>query len=152
MKKIYLLLFIIIFSSSCKTKKDSTSKINNGNINFSKILEGSHSNFKDKDFILINSKEQLQKIYGTLNSTRMPGFEIPKINFDKEQVIGFFMGTKTTGGYSISLDHIKNEKDEILVFFTEKTPSGMATSVITQPFYLAKMVKTSKPVKFIIIE
>ncbi len=149
MKKIYFLLLVILISSSCKTKKETKSKINTDDIEFVKLLDGSHSNFKEKDYIVINSEKELQIIYATINSTRRPGFEIPKIDFKKEQVIGLFLGTKTYGGYSVKVDRISKQNNEILVFFTENKPSGITTCVMTQPFYLAKMNKTTKSVKFI---
>jgi len=153
----YLIIALFFINISCKSKKESTKKPSTS-IDMTKeqlflpkhtkILEGSHSNVTKEAYQIITSKEALQEVYAIINKTRRPGYSIPKIDFSKETVIGLFMGSKTSGGYAISIDHIDFKPDETLVNIVKKKPSCMATSVMTQPFYIAKIPKTDTKIVF----
>ena len=62
------------------------------------------------------------------------------------------MGSKGSGGHSIKINSISETTNELIVYYTEKHPTGMATSVMTQPFYMAKIHKTDKNVRFELIK
>ena len=145
----FLMLTLIIINSSCKSTSSANVKQALTPNQYVEILSGSHSNFEKKSFITIESIEKLDSIYATLNKTRTPKYKTPKVNFDKEIVVGLFMGTKSSGGYAIKIDHIQSDGNYTAVFINETKPTGMATSVITQPFYLARINKPTKPIRFI---
>ena len=153
MKAIYLIIAVLLaVSISCKTKKTTVNNIKTATTTFTKLLAESHSNIQKKDFLIIKDDKALNTIFAKINSTRMPGVPIPKINFDEEMVLGLFMGSKTSGGYTIKIDHIEQNPNEMIVFYSEQHPTGMATSVMTQPCYLAKIAKTDKTIRFELIK
>ena len=146
---IFLILTLIIVNSSCKSTSTTNTKQKLTPNQYVEILSGSHSNFEKKSFMAIESMEELDSIYSILNKTITPKHKIPKVNFDKEIVVGLFMGTKSSGGYAIKIDHIQSDGNFTAIFINETKPTGMATSVITQPFYLARINKPTKPIRFI---
>ena len=153
---IYSFLFSFFFSGnlvSCKSNKNLTNNkknmvSKNNSIPFSVILQGEHSNVDKQKNIIITNNEELSSFYSKINMTRTPDFPVPKVNFKKNIVLGLFMGTKTTGGYSIEIDKIESYKNEIIVFYKEKSPKGMATMVITQPCLIVSIPKKDLPIRF----
>ena len=153
---IYVIAAFLFLNTSCKSNKKTTAtketdKLVQQNSSISKhtkLLSGSHNNITKEDNLIIRSQAELEKIYTTINKTRRPGYSVPKIDFSKEIVIALFMGSKTSGGYSIKIDHIDFKPEETLVNIIKSKPSGMATSVMTQPFYIAKIPKMAKKIVF----
>lgn len=117
-------------------------------ISYEELLKGSHGGVSDTKYMVIENANDLKLIYTQINKTRKPGFIIPKINFKEEQVIALFMGEKYSGGYSITVDKIMATEKVLSVFVRENKPDGMASSVITQPFYFCKISKTEKEIRF----
>lgn len=156
----YLIIAFLFINTSCKSKQvennnkkeNTTNAINEEVLPFIELLSGSHSNIQEQKFVVLKNENELNTILSTINSTRMPNIKIPKIDFTKNIVIGLFMGTKSTGGHFIKINHISQTKNEVIVYYSKKHPTGMATSVITQPFYLAKMTKTNKNIQFELVE
>jgi len=140
--KIIALLFVL--TVSCKSNDMALKKT----IISTKILSGEHSNITEAKQLVVTSKEALQALFKNINKTRSPKVALPEINFKKELVLALFMGSKTSGGYATKIDHITVNKDAVYVYYTESYPKGMATSVMTQPYYLASYPKTDLPFHF----
>ena len=49
------------------------------------------------------------------------------------------MGPQTSGGYSISIDSVQELENDVIVTIKENAPSGMATSVMTNPMTIVKI-------------
>ena len=49
------------------------------------------------------------------------------------------MGPQTSGGYSISIDSIQELENDVIVTIKENAPTGMATSVMTNPMTIVKI-------------
>ncbi len=150
-----LLLFLFLGVNSCKSvhqerdKKDATTTNEVAkSIAFSKLLSGNHANENEAKQILVQNKETLERIYNQINLTQFPGAKIPEIDFEKESILVLYMGVKSTGGYRIFIDNVVASSTEIRVFYKETAPKGMATSVLTQPFYIASIAKTNLPIHF----
>jgi hypothetical protein len=139
----------VVFSA-CKTKPITNTQANiNNNINFTELESGGHSNIYEKRNYVINSKEELTSLYKSLNASRFPKIAIPKVDFTKNSIIALLMGSKSSGGHRIVLDHITSNGSDVSVYYREFSPKGMATSVMTQPYYLAVTSKINTEVTFI---
>ena len=135
------LLTLLIVNTACKPKQKMSAKNTDNNITFTEIISGTHSNFKEANSFIVNSEDELRKVYATINMTRRPGFYLPKIDFSKESIICLFLGTKTTGGYSVKINNINLNGKKAEIFYKATTPNGITTTIITQPFYIAKTKK-----------
>ncbi|HIP47852.1 MAG TPA: protease complex subunit PrcB family protein [Lutibacter sp.] len=136
-----ILFLVVLTFLSCTSKKQI--------ISFTEIAKGGHSNVENAKLVVINDLSNYNEIFSTINETREPNLEIPAIDFDNEMGIGLFMGLKNSGGYSIQIDSIVSKPKELVIFVKESKPKGRrATSVMTQPFYIAKIKKTSKKIIF----
>ncbi len=146
--KIYLILSIFfLFGCSASHKTIDKKKYT-----FETLIQGTHGGYETKQFLIIRDFKSLQKIYNQVNMFRRPGFPIPEINFEKEQIIALFMGKKNKRGYSISVQHIYDENNKITVLIKETKPEEMAIMAISQPFYFCTMTRVDEEVVFKIIE
>jgi hypothetical protein len=73
-----------------------------------------------------------------------------KVNFDQETVIAILQGQKPSGSFSTEITDILETDTEIVINYKEKSPSPecISTTVITSPFHLVKIPKTTKKVVF----
>lgn len=89
---------------------------------------------------LLSKMNNVNKVSDTFSET--------DIDFSKFDVIAVFDEVRTSGGYALDLE-VKAKKDATEVRKKLITPSGMATSVMTQPYYIVKVLKRNVPVIFI---
>jgi hypothetical protein len=149
MKKFTYIILSLVIATIMSCKSTNTTKQKNQSISFKEILSGSNSNIFKASNMIIRSQDELETIYTSINKTILPKHDIPKIDFTKEIVIGLFMGSRNSSGYAIEIDKVQSEKEQTSIYIKKTSPSGMVTSVMTQPFYLAKMDKPNTPIKFI---
>ena len=119
-------------------------------ITFEILAQNSNGGKTDSEFMVIKDKKALNEIYGLISKGRFPKLEIPLINFEQETVVALFLGEKTSGGYSISVEQIMNINDKVIVTYKIGFPKKgeMVTTVMTQPYCIIKMPKTLKEVEF----
>lgn len=141
-----IFLFISCSSGINKKSKSMTQEV----IPFEIIAQDGFGGMTDSIFIAIKDENSLNEIYNLIGKGRMPELEAPAIDFEKETVIALFLGEKTSGGYSITVKQIENINDKVNVVYkvTSPKPGDMVTSVMTQPYCIIKMAKTSKELVF----
>lgn len=117
---------------------------------FTVLLQESHCNIEETQYSHIESKEVLESVFSKINSTREPGLSIPEIDFSESSVLFLAMGQRTTGGYTISVDRIVTEDNNWVVFVKKKGPgpTDFVTDVITTPYILVSIPKTTASIVF----
>lgn len=148
------LIVVAFFMTACGGAKQQNGAMEANQNNqkkplFEVLVQHSHGGYEQPQIKIIKEPKALQEVYAKINMTRRPGFPIPDVDFDKEMIIGLYMGEKNYGGYSISIDNVEETKKELIIFVKESTPEGMmATTVICQPFCIVKMPATKKEIVF----
>ncbi|MDO8459746.1 MAG: protease complex subunit PrcB family protein [Nanoarchaeota archaeon] len=137
-----LLLFLagsLIYIAYSRSNTDNFPK----GIQFQEIKKGSSNSIIEKQNIIIKSEEEWKKIFS--NEPVPSG-----IDFNKEMIIVVFQGQKSTGGYSINVDKIIEQKDSINIYLTETSPGEgcIVTQAFTSPYQIVKIAKTGKPTNF----
>ena len=165
------LIFLILLSSIKKSEKinsfedcvnagnlveDSTPKkciTKEGRAFFEEL--GEEISFERVLFVLKNPlvKEKSSDILNDIYSFR-EAFGNETFNFENNSLVVVFGGEKPTGGYSIEIKKIIKKKDRFVVYAEEKIPEKgcLLTQVISYPFDLAKIEKTSISKTDLIIE
>jgi hypothetical protein len=98
------------------------------------------------------------KAFATLWKEHTTGIAIPpplpKVDFQKNDVVAVFMGSKPTGGYSVEIGDIRHEKKgaTITVTLLKPGPGSIVTQAFTYPFAMRAVPKLPKTVKFAITE
>jgi hypothetical protein len=139
MKQYILLFLVLLFVISCKT----TMKVPENKPLFEVLLEqsdgGGNINFYE---ILSESKE----ISMLLNDDKLKG-KISTNDLQQSNFIILNMGEKPTGGYSISIESVKETDKEIIIKVKENNPESgaMLTQNITYPYTVVK-INSKKPI------
>jgi len=147
----YLLVFSLILGSfiSCKCSAPTQVKQSMKLASFTEINTGEHSNIEESKYMVISDQKTCNEIFSKINQTRTPALDVPQIDFEKNEIIALFMGLKSSGGYAVAIDHVLCKTDELTVYIKETKPNGPATSVITQPYFIAQIPKTNKKISFV---
>jgi hypothetical protein len=79
---------------------------------------------------------------------------LPVIDFSREMVVGVFLGTRSTGGYSVEIVRGVGNSSVRIVEYVETAPGRdvITAQVLTAPYHLAVMPKHDGEVSFRKIE
>ncbi len=76
-------------------------------------------------------------------------FNDQSLNFDQDMVIVCFDQVRESGGYQMHIKTAVGYAERIDLFYERVQPEEMATSVMTQPYSIAKIPQSELPVTFI---
>ena len=64
------------------------------------------------------------------------------IDFEKEIVIGLFLGDKPTGGYDVQISRVERNNNALTIYYQEKSPplGAVVTQALTQPFHIVRII------------
>lgn len=96
---------------------------------------------KSPQILVIKEYSSLKEFYSKVNQTRRPGLALPKVDFEKEFILIFCLGTQQTTGNDISITKLKASKDELTIFLNEKHPKDLEKmpKVLNEPFSIYKV-------------
>ena len=93
----------------------------------------------------ITTEDQLVALWGMVHGENGP--VVPKVDFEKYEVLAIFDGSHTTGGYDIRVDDM-NEVDGKRVLMLTHTEPGeecVVTQAFTSPFVIIQVAASSLP-------
>ncbi len=113
---------------------------------FQNIENGQNSELTEKVFIVINTEPEWEGFCRLLNKNSCE----MDLDFEKNTIIVASMGEQNTGGHLIKIKKIVEQGDTIVVYVEEKYPSEgeMVTQVLTYPYDIVSISKTSKSIVF----
>ncbi len=141
---------ILLFALSCKPTENQTKLMKENTVLIAKgNLYGSGNEGIDKGNLVITNPNDWNNLLAQLNSVNnvSESFSETEIDFSKYTIIAVFDNVKNSGGYSLDLN-ITSSSEAIIVKIIQKSPEGMATTVMTQPYYIVKTVKRDLPIVF----
>lgn len=133
MIKAYLIPIVLVFLS-CNSMKNSTSISSENSKLFTELVSAPYQGRASESNVIVSNQEELEALYQSVGNE-----EVPKIDFSKSQVVALFLGTKNTGGYSISIDRVEEQDGNLHIYRKVETPKGMATMAISNPFVIAEI-------------
>lgn len=149
MKKIVLLISVLSLLN-CKTKVNQSKMDNKAYTLIAKgNLYGAGDEGIEKQNMVITNSEDWKALLiqmDTINKVS-ESFAETEIDFNEFQVIAVFDDVKNTGGHYLDLN-IEEDKEQISIEVLQTAPEGMATMVMTQPFYIVKVLKDERPIVF----
>ena len=79
-----------------------------------------------------------------------PSRPMPAVDFSREMVVGVFLGSRTTAGYSVEIVGVEKEGNGLVVRYKETAPGRgtVSAQIITTPSHLVAVPKTDGVVKF----
>ena len=111
------------------------------------IEKGDQSNIDDAKQVLVRTEAEWTKLWQQHAADRPR----PHVDFSKEMVIGLFMGSRPSAGFSTAVISATAGNGALMVRYSETMPSarGVTAQVLTFPFHLVAIPKADvKDVKF----
>jgi hypothetical protein len=92
---------------------------------------------------VIRNRDEWNAFWKRHSSTNTNPAPAPIVDFDREMVVGIFLGEKHTGGYAVEIVRAERRNSALYFYYREKSPplGGMVTQALTQPFHLVKVAK-----------
>ena len=143
-------IVILLCASNCKSSENKAKMTKEDIVLIGKgNLYGSGSEGIEKQNLIVTSPEEWKDLLNKMNAVNKvsDSFSETDIDFSEYTVIAVFDEIKNSGGHSLNLV-IQETKDEFLVEVLRKSPDGIATSVMTQPYYIVKVPKSDLPIVF----
>ncbi|MBX9877971.1 MAG: protease complex subunit PrcB family protein [Candidatus Obscuribacterales bacterium] len=112
--------------------------MNNKEVSFSNLQQGSRSQITETGAHTIRNKADWQKFWERHSLNRQ---DAPKVDFRRNLVVGIFLGQQRTGGYSIEVDRIEDTGYDLLIYTKTTGPEGLTIQSFTQPFCFITMKK-----------
>lgn len=111
---------------------------------------GNHSSINKPQEVVIRNPNDWQKLWVQVHSTLEPMPTVPVIDFSTHMVVGYFLGQRSTGGYSVSIESVKETSKQIVVTIAQTSPGrgSLVSQVITSPYAIQAIPKSDKQVVF----
>ena len=108
--------------------------------------KGTQSNVEDARQVVVRSPAEWTKLW-TLHS---PDRKLPSVDFSQYMVVGVFMGSRPTAGFTTEIVGTREDPAGLIVQYREVVPTIRATTaqVLTMPYHLALVPKHAGEVKF----
>ena len=108
---------------------------------FQTVEKGSQSGVREFLAIIIRGQAEWQDLWQRHASIKANVSPAPTVDFDKEMVLGLFLGEKPTGGYEAEILSAERVAGTLLISFAEKGPPAGAilTQALTQPFHIVRV-------------
>ena len=148
-KTIFIILFSILISG-CRSYNNNSEIIKiEATLIAKDNLYGNGAEGINKQNLVITNKSVWNNLIAQMNAVNnvSNSFSETEIDFSKYVVIAVFDEIKANGGYSLALT-ITDNSENIMVNVTTIAPQGFATTVITQPFHIVKILKSDLPIIF----
>lgn len=147
MKQVITFLTILFLLGCNNDEENSVQTI----VPFSVIAQGDPSpsqteNISKSNFVVKNT-ESWNAFLSKMNSYETSKFTETNVDFTKYQIIVVFDQVYGNGGHSIDITKITENNNSIFVQ-VEKLLTGNIATVVTQPYHIVKIAKSSKKVVF----
>lgn len=147
MKQIILIVSILLALTSCESDD-----LPNSDVQFSLVAKG--DSFPNDEslaprHLIIKDQKNWDKLVKEMNASANLSkyFKENTIDFSKYQIIAVIDKTQTSGGHSIDIVEISENRNTIIVK-VEKLQNGDNTSKLSRPYDIVKTDKTDKKVIF----
>ena len=110
------------------------------------VDKGDQSNIDEAKQVAIRSDAEWSTLWTRHGGERKK----PAVDFSREMVVGVFMGSRPSAGYTTSIVSTVSKDGKMLVRYEEKVPAkGMMTAqIITSPYHLVTVPKMAGEVSF----
>jgi protease stability complex PrcB-like protein len=111
------------------------------------IEKGYRSGVRESLQLVIRNQDEWKAFWKRHSSIDTNPPPAPIINFNREMVVGIFLGEKSTGGYQAEFVQAERRDSSLYFYYREKAPppGAMVTQALTQPFHLVRVAKYDNP-------
>jgi hypothetical protein len=112
---------------------------------------GDSSGIEDERQVVIRDAATWTKFWAEHQSNMGIPAPTPTVDFKTRMVVGIFVGSRGSSGYSVQITRVSENSKELTLFYKETTPSADSgfLTVMTQPYHLKTVPRSNLPVRFI---
>jgi len=150
MKILFLIFSSFIILSCTHDKASQASPVPITEIDKESLYGAGAEGIHQSNFVITNTTDW-QNLMTQMNSTNnvTDNFAETNIDFNIYEIVAVFDEVRSNGGWTTEISSITETATEISVAYHFSSGNGgFATCVITQPFHIVKIPKSSKPVNF----
>ncbi|HIH12040.1 TPA: protease complex subunit PrcB family protein [Candidatus Woesearchaeota archaeon] len=118
-------------------------------LSFETIQKGNYSGHRSPADYVVKDARAWQKLWEQTHSNATPEPNLPVVDFNREMVLGVYLGQRNRGGYDIKISDLVEGEGHLEVMVVETTPGLMATNGLTQSYHLIKTARTDREIKFV---
>ena len=150
--KTIIFSFVLLFTLSCTTNDDnddSEPQTITPVLIAKDNLYGNGAERISQQNVVVSNQTAWTQLMNSMNANnnQTNNFTTTTIDFNKFQIIAVFDNIKTAGGYSVDITTVVENQNDIVVTIKHLSNGGIIT-VMTQPFHIVKIPRTTKPVIF----
>jgi len=115
---------------------------------FTSVHHGTQSQIEDAREVAVRTAAEWQALW---KEHAPPSAKLPGVDFAKDMVVGVFLGTRPTGGYSVDIVSVESSGSETVVIYRETQPArdAMLTQALTSPVHLVRIPQQKGAVRFV---
>jgi hypothetical protein len=112
------------------------------------VRTGAQSNIQKPEQVVVRSEAEWQALWKRHSASKVQAEDVPKVDWSREMVLAVFLGSRSTGGYSVKIVDARevNGKLEVRTEQRSPAPDGFVSQGFTSPFHLVAAPKSSLPV------
>ena len=113
---------------------------------FTTISQNGDSGIEESRQVVVRTAEAWKALW----KEHAPGQPMPAVDFTKSMVVGVFLGSRNTAGYSVAITGIERDGSNAAVTYREDRPGAgdILAQVITFPHHLVRVERVAWDVKF----
>ena len=110
------------------------------------LEKGDQSNVDEARQVAVRTPAE----WNSLWRQHSPDRDQPRVDFGRDMVVGVFLGSRTTAGFSVEIVSALVEQGALVVRFRETRPQSdrIVAQVITSPYHLVAVPRHSGEVRF----
>jgi hypothetical protein len=119
-------------------------------IPFTTVARGPISGIESPRQVTVRSQAEWE----TLWKAHAGSQAIPPVDFSSTMVVGVFLGSRPSGGFTVEISRIVREGGSLIVEYRERKPGpgAVAAQLLTSPFHLVTLDRQDGPVEFRAVE
>ena len=113
---------------------------------------GNYCGIEESVNIIVTSKEEWENLWRKVYKTTFPVPQLPDVDFSRETVLAAFMGTRSTGGFSIEIIRVTEYRGQFkaITKTISPAPGEMVSMALSQPFHIIKVDIPISNIEFVI--
>lgn len=104
-------------------------------VSFRSLGPWNYTNMAASRRLVVTNRTDWVAVWAQIQGSHSPAAPLPAVDFGEEMVVVAAMGTRPTGGYRITIEHVAADSGTVYVDVLESSPGGscVVTDALTQP-------------------
>ncbi|HEX5869362.1 MAG TPA: protease complex subunit PrcB family protein [Longimicrobium sp.] len=113
-----------------------------------------NSGFEERTQLVVRTQAEWEQAWRRMWKNHSPVPAAPAVDFEREVLVLAAMGTRSSGGYRVQVQHAAAHPDHVVVRVIETSPGGgcVTTAALSEPVDVARLPRTDLPIRFRVVE